>query len=583
MKYGKEYGELLSLILASDREGLEENARNKKKVERLEKEYNLRISELLVIIAEKRAEIDALRASVSFRFGSACVRSIWWAERYFPRAANYPFLKQLGPARLRTSPRRLRAAYRSATESSPMLNTLHPKPQEEKTATADEVDLMWGALRSRRDGAPRVLEDSERRLLAAFTEARPHGAQDPDRDPVALVRSVAMGPVLRGVAAGHAGREGRGRLLVDARTLQGGRFDGTARHGATVLESVLACRRDWTGVSLLIDPAQHPVPAALAGDVEQVRLDRVTPALLSGAAAFLQLQPFHDLRHSEVLDELLADTEVRTATIWLDAIVGTYPDHFLRGHEPFFRYQWFIERLRHYDHVLALSNAARSEVLPLVTDVERVTVTGCRNPLRSFRQMAETRRHEPGTDAHVTLFGNALPHKNVAAGLFAFAYAYFRFAGRLRLNVLANLNDEQVRYAGAFLAAMDPRLPAAVTFHRRISDVRLSAILAGSRASIIPSFHEGFSLPVLESFDFGVPIVASAIPAHRELLGPDYPLAPPDDPAALGQNLLDALNRPAVWLSRLKDAPVSRCEAQFEAAMTRFLDAFCKNRRQMIR
>lgn len=477
------------------------------------------------------------------------------------------------------SPRRLRTAYRRTTDSSPLLKTVHSPPPEvaARSNGTEDAGALWQTLQSRRENAPRVLDDFERHLLAAYTESPPCRTSDRGHELGRLIDSVRSGPVRRFGTDVGSGRNPRGRLLIDARTLQAGRLDGTARHAAAVLERVLAHRENWEGVSLLIDPARDPVPISLAGPAGQIGFEAVDPELASRASAFLQLQPFHDLRHSEILDALLMTPWIRTATVWLDAIAGTYPRHFFAGPLPFFSYQWFVERLRHYDHVLALSDTARNEVLPLVGESSRVTVTGCRNPLRFYRHQAQHLRHAPSPETRVTLFGNALPHKNLTAGLFAFAYAYFRHEGSLHLDVVANLTDEQVAYARAVMNSVDTRLPAAIAFHRRIPDLRLSHLLANSSASIVPSLHEGFSLPVLESFDFDVPIVASAIPAHRELLGEDCPLAPPDDPVALGRNLLDALANPMAWRSRVRDAPISRCDARFEAGMAHFISGFCRN------
>ncbi|MBB4099285.1 glycosyltransferase family 4 protein [Sphingomonas kyeonggiensis] len=76
-----------------------------------------------------------------------------------------------------------------------------------------------------------------------------------------------------------------------------------------------------------------------------------------------------------------------------------------------------------------------------------------------------------------------------------------------------------------------PQLRPHVLEVGRVSDRTLSAWLGGSSALLMPSFAEGFGLPVAEALAAGIPVIASDLPAHREAGGavPDY-LDPLDGP-----------------------------------------------------
>jgi glycosyltransferase involved in cell wall biosynthesis len=69
----------------------------------------------------------------------------------------------------------------------------------------------------------------------------------------------------------------------------------------------------------------------------------------------------------------------------------------------------------------------------------------------------------------------------------------------------------------------------------------LARVLAGAAVLAFPSAVEGFGLPPLEALACGVPVVASDLPALREVLGPHATFAPPGDPAALGAALAKTL------------------------------------------
>jgi glycosyltransferase involved in cell wall biosynthesis len=77
-----------------------------------------------------------------------------------------------------------------------------------------------------------------------------------------------------------------------------------------------------------------------------------------------------------------------------------------------------------------------------------------------------------------------------------------------------------------------PVLKGVVVEHNRLPDPEVRTLIAGARALLMPSFAEGFGLPVVEALALGAPVIASDLPALRETGGdaPDY-LDPLDGPA----------------------------------------------------
>jgi glycosyltransferase involved in cell wall biosynthesis len=63
-----------------------------------------------------------------------------------------------------------------------------------------------------------------------------------------------------------------------------------------------------------------------------------------------------------------------------------------------------------------------------------------------------------------------------------------------------------------------------VVEHNALPDTQVQALIAGARALLLPSFAEGYGLPLAEALALGVPALCSDLPALREVGGdaPDY-------------------------------------------------------------
>ena len=64
-----------------------------------------------------------------------------------------------------------------------------------------------------------------------------------------------------------------------------------------------------------------------------------------------------------------------------------------------------------------------------------------------------------------------------------------------------------------------PPLQDQVIFARGLSSPALRRLIAHAKALLMPSFAEGFGLPVIEALALGTPVIASDLPAHREIAG----------------------------------------------------------------
>lgn len=72
----------------------------------------------------------------------------------------------------------------------------------------------------------------------------------------------------------------------------------------------------------------------------------------------------------------------------------------------------------------------------------------------------------------------------------------------------------------------------------RCSDEELAELVAGARALLMPSFAEGFGLPVVEALRLGTAVIATDLPVYREIAGTIPAYLPPDDPASWQETVL---------------------------------------------
>ena len=219
--------------------------------------------------------------------------------------------------------------------------------------------------------------------------------------------------------------------------------------------------------------------------------------------AFLQLAPFPQSVGFDYA-ALLRSPWIVKASVWLDAIPGLNPDAYLTGAEPFFSYQLALETVARFDWLLALSRASADELTSLGAVKGNVVVTGCRGSLeggpRTLRPLGLP------FDRYVLALGNSLPHKNLAAAAAGFVRSWVRDGGDLGLVVVGNVLDEQA----VDLIDLAVRLglePHRVVVHRRVPDEDFAQLISAAEAVVVPSLHEGFSIPVLEATQLGTPVV----------------------------------------------------------------------------
>ncbi|MDF0490483.1 glycosyltransferase family 1 protein [Sphingomonas sp. H39-1-10] len=113
----------------------------------------------------------------------------------------------------------------------------------------------------------------------------------------------------------------------------------------------------------------------------------------------------------------------------------------------------------------------------------------------------------------------------------------------------------------------------------RLPDQHLRPLLRDARAVLMPSFAEGFGLPVAEALAAGVPVLASDLPAHREAGGPVPEYFDPLDGVAWRSAVLDyfapASERRRAQLARLASWRPATWDEHIETALALVEEVAC--------
>ena len=280
-----------------------------------------------------------------------------------------------------------------------------------------------------------------------------------------------------------------------------------AAAGGRIAASPRATHKQWRNLWLIAGRLRHavPLPHRLAGSVylntSHSGFENTGPGALlqqrgAGIVAFLHdLIPFDHPQFSEPGAAARHSARLRSIQRHADLVLVNSRDtgdRFLR---------WLAARgLR----------APPVERIPLGVD--------------PWRDHPEKLARVPASQPYFVCAGTVEPRKNHALLLDVWQrLAEDNGIGMPRLVVAGRRNGD--------IAMLSARLARArgVLEVADLGDAALASLIAGAHGLLQPSFAEGFGLPVAEGQALGTPVVASDLPAHREIALPSTRLLDPRD------------------------------------------------------
>jgi glycosyltransferase involved in cell wall biosynthesis len=108
-----------------------------------------------------------------------------------------------------------------------------------------------------------------------------------------------------------------------------------------------------------------------------------------------------------------------------------------------------------------------------------------------------------------------------------------------------------------------------------VDDALLAGLYSAATVVCLPSYGEGFGLPVLEAMSFGAPVLASDLPALHEVAGDAALFTPPGDADELARALERMLDNEQLRQALSRQGRQRAALFTWDATAQKTLEAYC--------
>ena len=260
-----------------------------------------------------------------------------------------------------------------------------------------------------------------------------------------------------------------------------------------------------------------------------------------GPRVLVQSSPHH-LDKERLVSHILRTERARLVCLLHDLIPIEFPEYARAGGAV--QHGRRIRTVaRHADAVVANSEATRRAFLPYLHAEARMVPVAVAH-LGLTASLAPVTPLPAAKRPYFVCLGTIEPRKNHLLLLHIWRDMATRFGAAAvpRLLVIGRRGWENEQVVD--LLERCPALVGCVEEHPGVSDRALQALLAGARALLLPSFAEGFGMPVPEALGLGVPVLCSDLPALREAGGDMATYLDPLDGPAWREAILTLADEP---------------------------------------
>jgi glycosyltransferase involved in cell wall biosynthesis len=255
-----------------------------------------------------------------------------------------------------------------------------------------------------------------------------------------------------------------------------------------------------------------------------------------------------------------------------DLIPITHPEYCRPGEDE--RHRRRVDTVLTHGHAIVVNSRFTGDVLQAYADHRQLPVPPwVVAPLASPRWPVRA-EPTPLDTPYFVMLGTIEPRKNHLLILHVWRELVERLGKRAPRLVLIGQRGWECENVVDMLDRCEA-MRGYVIEHPTCPDADLHAWLKHARALLFPSFVEGFGMPLVEALGLGLPVIASDLPAFREVAGniPDY-VSPIDGAgwmAMVTAYMLDECTQRQAQIERMADFQAPTWEAHF-AAVDRLLE-----------
>ncbi len=212
--------------------------------------------------------------------------------------------------------------------------------------------------------------------------------------------------------------------------------------------------------------------------------------------------------------------------------------------------RWTGNSIKKANHILSISESTKRDIMKYY-DVpsDRVTVTHLGYDSKNFKfqisnfKLNNVRRKYKIKNDYILFLSTLKPSKNIEELVEAFAsLANDSEFKRMYANLQLVISGKKGwMFDSIFEKVKEIGLEKKVIFTDFVADDDVPALMAGAKIFVLPSFWEGFGIPVVEAMAVGTPVVVSNVASLPEIVGDAGVLVNPNKSDDIARGIKEAL------------------------------------------